>query len=155
MKLEIMGVGKLRDKHYKALMDDYMKRLGRYLPSAETCLRESKLTARDRPAGLAEEAEAFRKKCGPNTIKVIMDERGKTWTSVEMARQIEGWMTRGERHVAFFIGSATGLDASLRDEADVTLALSTMTLPHEMARVFLAEQLYRSMTIIRGEPYHK
>lgn len=155
MKLEILAMGKLKDKRCRALMGDYMGRLAHYLPSKETCLRESKRTAQDVELGLREEAAEFAKKCSPRTIKVVMDERGELITSEALAQKIEHWMVHGEHHIAFMIGSANGLDAEWRGQADMVLALSPMTLPHELARVFLAEQLYRAMTIIRKEPYHK
>lgn len=155
MKLEIVAIGKLRDKRYRALMREYMGRLSHYGPCEETSLRGSKLAGQDVPAALAEEAEAFERRCGPRTLRVAMDERGEALTSVELARRVEQWMTYGQHHVAFFIGSANGLDPDFRARCDSALSLSAMTLPHEMARVLLAEQLYRAMTIIRNEPYHK
>lgn len=155
MKLEIVAMGKVKEKSCKALVDEYTRRLKHYIPFEETSLRESKLTAQNVELGLRQEAELFEKSCQPGTIKIAMDERGEMWTSQELAAKIERWMTRGERHIAFFIGSANGLDPEFRDGCDARLALSAMTLPHEMARAVLAEQLYRAMTIIKGEPYHK
>ncbi len=155
MKIEVVAMGKVKEKHCKALVADYVGRLKHYIPFKETSLRESKLTAQNREEGLREEAQSFEKCCTPNTIRIAMDERGKQMTSVELAQLIEQWMTQGTRHVAFFIGSASGLDEEFREGCQHVLALSKMTLPHEVARVILTEQLYRSMTIIRGEPYHK
>ena len=155
MKLEILAMGKVKDKHYKALMREYMGRLGHYLTAVETPLRESKLTAHDVAGGLEEEAREFDKRCNTHTIRVAMDERGELLSSIELASKVEDWMTYGTRHVAFMIGSANGLAPEVREQADLVLALTPMTLPHEMARVMLAEQLYRSLTIIRNEPYHK
>lgn len=155
MKIEVVAMGKVKQKQCKALVEEYTGRLKHYIPFKETSLRESKLTAQQRELGLAEEAQLFEKQCTPNTIRIAMDERGKQMTSKQFAALIERWMTRGERHVAFFIGSASGLDAEFREGCDHVMALSAMTLPHEVARVILSEQLYRAMTIIRGEPYHK
>lgn len=97
----------------------------------------------------------MRARCQTDTVRVAMDERGELLTSAELSAWLEEWMLRGTRHVAFFIGSAHGLDPTLREECEHTLALSPMTFPHELARAMLAEQLYRAATIIRGEPYHK
>lgn len=152
MKLEIMAVGKLRDKHYRALFNEYFGRLGHYLPCAHTEIKASRASGAD---ALAEEADVFRARTRTHTVRVAMDERGPPRTSTELAEICQEWMLRGTRHVAFYIGSAEGLDATFRQECDLVLSLSTMTLPHEMARVLLAEQLYRAQTIIRGEPYHK
>jgi len=149
VKIEIVAMGKVKDKHYKALTQEYLGRLEHYVRVEHTELRESK--ARATAVRLAEEADKMRERCGPHTVMVAMDERGKTPTSEQLAAWCERWMVSGTRHVAFFIGSASGLDEGLREECDEVLALSAMTLPHEMARMMLAEQLYRAMTILRGE----
>ena len=155
MKIEIVAMGKVKEKRCKALVTEYTGRLTHYIPFKETSLRESKLTAQNRELGLREEAESFEKCCSPDTIRVALDERGELMTSEEFASLLERWMTHGERHIAFFIGSASGLDEEFRKSCRHVLALSKMTFPHELARVMLAEQLYRAMPIIRGEPYHK
>lgn len=155
MRLEIVAVGKLRDKPCRTLMDDYMGRLRRYGRFEMTEIKESKLTPTQLEVGLAQEAESFRRCLQPDSISVAMDERGEDWTSVELSEQLQRWMNQSVRHVAFFIGSANGLDVPFRQECNHRLRLSAMTLPHEIARVILAEQLYRAMTILANEPYHK
>ena len=101
------------------------------------------------------EADAILAAIPTSAFVIAMDERGEQWTSVKMSKVVEEKMVRGTRHVVFIIGGADGLDPKIRDRADKVLALSKMTLTHEMARMFLVEQIYRSMTIIRGEPYHR
>ena len=155
MKIEIAAIGKLKQKPCRALMAQYSGRIEHYIGFEHSALRESKLTRQNVAAGLSEEVAQFEKRCTPSTVRVAMDERGELPSSREFAAMIERWMVHGERHVAFFIGSANGLDASFKERCDHTLALSPMTLPHELARVLLAEQIYRALTIIRGEPYHK
>jgi 23S rRNA (pseudouridine1915-N3)-methyltransferase len=103
---------------------------------------------------MRQEADALTAAAGAS-VRVVMDERGQLLTSAELAQQLERWMNSGAKQISFIIGGAAGLEPSLRDSADLLLALSPMTLPHELARVILSEQLYRAMTIIRGEPYHK
>ena len=88
-------------------------------------------------------------------VLYVLDERGQQPTSREFAGQLQKRMVRGDSSFAFVIGGALGLDERVRKAAASTLALSKMTLPHELARVMLFEQLYRAMTIHRGEPYHK
>lgn len=155
MRLEIVAIGKLRDKSCRVLVDDYLGRLKHYSRYEMTEIKESKLTPTQLEAGLAQEAEQFRRRLQPDSISVAMDERGESWTSQELADQLQLWMNQSVRHVAFFIGSANGLDVPFRQECNYRLRLSSMTLPHELARVILAEQLYRAMTILGNEPYHK
>jgi 23S rRNA (pseudouridine1915-N3)-methyltransferase len=79
---------------------------------------------------------------------------GASWSTEELARQLERRMTRGTRTLTFVIGGADGIPASLSSRASLRLSLSALTLPHRLARLLLCEQLYRALTIIRGEPYH-
>jgi 23S rRNA (pseudouridine1915-N3)-methyltransferase len=90
----------------------------------------------------------------PECHTVAMDERGRQWTTVKLAESISGWMRNGE-NTAFIIGGADGLDASIKNSADEILALSALTLPHGLARVLLAEQLYRAVSFIKRHPYHR
>lgn len=90
----------------------------------------------------------------PKCHTVAMDERGRQWTTVKLAESISGWMRNGE-NTAFIIGGADGLDASIKNSADEILALSALTLPHGLARVLLAEQLYRAVSFIKRHPYHR
>lgn len=85
---------------------------------------------------------------------VVMDERGKQVNTAELAAAISGWMMNGG-DVAFIIGGADGLDTDIKSSADEVLALSALTLPHGLARVVLAEQLYRAVSLIKGHPYHR
>jgi 23S rRNA (pseudouridine1915-N3)-methyltransferase len=86
--------------------------------------------------------------------RIVLDERGAQLTSVRLARELAAWRSLG-RDLAFLIGGADGLDARLKSQAQALLALSAMTLPHALARVMLAEQLYRAHTIATGHPYHR
>ena len=90
----------------------------------------------------------------PGEQVIVLDERGKTISTAQLASQIESWMTEG-RDVCFLIGGADGLDDTVKHDADMVLSLSNMTLPHALVRVVLAEQLYRAMSIIRNHPYHR
>ncbi len=155
MKFEIVAVGKLRNDHFRALTDDYLGRLEHYVPVEEIEVRESRLTDRNVSKGLAEEAESLESAASEGAVSVALDERGKHLTSRELARWVDDWMVTGTRYVSFFIGSANGLDKNFRRGCQRRLSLSKMTLPHEMARMMLAEQLYRAMSIIHGEPYHR
>ncbi len=103
---------------------------------------------------MAAEAVRIRASLPAKCRIVVMDERGHQWTTVRLADAIAGWMREGGDTV-FIIGGADGLDASIRCMADEVLALSTLTLPHGLVRVLLAEQLYRAVSLIKGHPYHR
>ena len=151
MKIRIVAVGRPRDKHVAAAIAVYEERAGRYWPLEVVEVREE--TTRDAVQARAREGDRLREKAGAADV-VICDERGATRTSVEFAE----WMQRQRelaRDVAFVIGGAFGLDARVRAGALSDLSLAPWTLPHEMARLVLAEQLYRAGTIVRREPYHK
>lgn len=139
MKLVVLAVGKLRDRHLTALVDDYVARARHHLPLEIVEVEDDQALARRWPA----EGE---------TIALEVD--GLTWSTEELARQIERRMTRGTRTLTFVIGGAHGIPAALSSRAALRLSLSALTLPHRLARLLLCEQLYRALTIIRGEPYH-
>ena len=155
MKFEIISVGKLRNKHFRALTDDYLNRLQRYLPVDEIEVRESSMRQQNVSKGTEEEADSLMAAASDGAYDVALDEGGKQISSRELAKWIDDWMISGVKYVSFYIGSADGLNRSIRKSSRRTMSMSKMTLPHEMARMVLAEQLYRAMSIIRGEPYHR
>jgi 23S rRNA (pseudouridine1915-N3)-methyltransferase len=134
--------------------DDYAKRMPREFALD---LVELKPEPRDRgkPVAqvLAAEAPRIRATCSGFRL-VALDERGSAWTTMQLAAHLEHWRTEAV-NAAFAIGSADGLDPALKRDADVVLALSSMTLPHGLVRVMLAEQLYRAVSINAGHPYHR
>jgi len=139
VKIVVLAVGKLRDRHVAALCDDYLLRARRHLPVEVVEPEDDDALARRWPAA----GEV-----------IALEPDGVSWTTEELARQIERRMTRGTRSLTFVIGGADGIPAPLSTKADLRLSLSAMTLPHRLARLVLCEQIYRALTIIRGEPYH-
>lgn len=131
---------------------DYAKRLPRDFAIE---LAELKPAPRGKPVAqiLALEAARIIDACGASMI-VALDEHGAEWTSAEFARRIGRWRDDAVG-VAFVIGSADGLDASIKRRAAATLRLSSMTLPHALARVLLFEQVYRAWSLLNGHPYHR
>ena len=141
MRLVLLCVGKVREAWLKAAVDEYVARLGHYLPV-------ELVEARDPAAAL--------KRLPPGSRLVALDERGAEWTTAELRRFVEREMVAGGRGaLAFLVGDAAGLPPAVQARADVKLSLSKLTLPHRIARLVLVEQLYRVMTMIRGEPYHR
>ena len=139
MRYYVVAVGRIRDAALRATADEYVKRLGRYTHVEE---RESKDEAR--LSGVIPESARL----------IALARTGQSWSSEELARWTAQWDQEG-RAVALVIGGADGLPADVLDRAERVWSLSALTLPHELARVVVLEQLYRAFTIRRGEPYHR
>ena len=139
MKIVLLAVGKLRDRHLGALCDDYLGRARRHLPIEIVEVDDGAALARRWPA----EGET-----------IALEPAGETWTTERFARHLEERMTYGGRALTFVIGGADGLPAALVARAARRLSLSALTLPHRLARLVLVEQIYRALSIIRQEPYH-
>ncbi len=152
MEINLIAVGKLRP-YYRAALDDYGKRLQRYAVFREHEVREAS-RAPNVAAQRVEEAQRLTSRIPPGASVVALARVGAGWTSTDVAKQLERWMLAA-RPLAFVVGGSHGLDASLIGRATATWSLGPLTLPHELARIVVAEQLYRAFTILRGEPYHK
>jgi len=133
--------------------EEYKRRLGRHFRVEEDFLKASahKLTA----VALAEEADRLRAALRPRQRLVVLAVEGRPWSSPVIAEKLKTWMESGLTGVAFALGSAEGLDPAFVAAADDRWSFGPLTLPHDLARVVLWEQLYRAGTILRGEPYHK
>jgi len=151
VKLTILAIGRARAGPEKTLFDDYLKRLPwpvelkemevkKALPPAEKQKRESALLLAAVPDG---------------AVVVALDEFGKDIGSAGLAKRLGHWQDEGRRDVAFLIGGADGHADDVTQRADLTLAMGRMTWPHMLARVMLAEQLYRAWSILTGHPYHR
>lgn len=147
-----MAVGKLRPA-YREAADEYLRRLARYLKVEEREVKEagkagSSVEARRR------EAELLRSKLPTGALVIALERTGTPWSSEEVAVQLGRWELAA-RPIAVVLGGSTGLDPGFLGEADARWSLGALTLPHELARVVVLEQLYRACTIRRGEQYHK
>ena len=139
MKIQILAVGKMRDRHMAALCDDYVQRARRHVPIEIVEVDDDAALARRLPA---------------RGELIALEPGGEAWTTEELAKHLERQMLHGAHTIAFLIGGALGLPKGVVGRASRRLSLSNLTLPHRLARVVLCEQLYRAMSIIRGEPYH-
>jgi len=153
VRLRILAVGKDRSGLYQPAVEEYLSRLSRYGKVELVEVPEARRHA-GTPQAREEEAEALLDRLGPRERLVALDERGPEHTSPELARRLAAWQAGG-RDVALVIGGSDGLSPRLLEKADERLSLSRLTLAHRLARLVLAEQLYRAFTILRGEPYHK
>jgi len=154
MKIRIVALGTRMPAWVDAAVEDYLKRLPRELAAQ---LVEIKPEARDRgrtvQQSLAREAERIAAATqGWRTI--ALDQRGEPWTTARLAQRL-GEARDRSRNLAFVIGSADGLDPAVKRNADVIVSLSALTLAHGVARVMLAEQLYRAASMLAGHPYHR
>jgi 23S rRNA (pseudouridine1915-N3)-methyltransferase len=152
MRIHLIWEGKTKDAHLRALAADYQKRLARFV---DIRIEETRpLRTGSGTAGktlTAEEKRLLEKLRG--STKVFLDERGREWSSAELAQWMGEQALRGPRDLSFVVGGADGFSEPFRKHADLLLSLSRLTLTHEWARVLLLEQIYRGFTILRGYPY--
>lgn len=159
MNITIISVGKLKEKYLKMGIDEYVKRLGSYAKVELVEVPDEKA-----PEQLSEaEMEIVKRKEGERILAKINDGMhvialaidGKMKSSEEMAQDLQSLMTYGTSKVAFVIGGSLGLHEDVQKRADEKLSFGKMTLPHQLMKLVLVEQIYRSFRIIKGEPYHK
>ncbi|NNM34971.1 MAG: 23S rRNA (pseudouridine(1915)-N(3))-methyltransferase RlmH [Gemmatimonadetes bacterium] len=151
MRVSVLTVGKLR-----ALGEPiraYERKAGRYWRLSVEEVPQAK--GRDPGPVMVAEAARLQKRLDPRFRIVSLSRAGKTFSSVELARWMDACRVNAVPGVHFLIGGAFGLAPDLISASDLTLSLSSLTFPHDMARLVLAEQLYRAGTILRNEPYHK
>jgi 23S rRNA (pseudouridine1915-N3)-methyltransferase len=153
VRLRVVAIGRDRSGLFAPAAAEYASRLARYLRLEVVEVPEARKHA-GTPRAKDEEGEALLARLGERERVVLLDERGTEETSAAFARRVERWLARGQ-DVALVVGGADGLSDAVRARGQETVALSRMTLPHRLARVVLLEQIYRAMTIIRNEPYHK
>lgn len=154
MRITLLVVGKTTDAHIETLIQDYQKRLAHYIPFALQVIPELKntksLTSEQQKVA---EGEQILRSITPNSDLILLDEHGKEYRSVEFADYMQKRMSSG-RDVVFVVGGPYGFSEAVYAQANGKVSLSKMTFSHQMVRLFFVEQIYRAMTILRGEPYH-
>lgn len=154
MKITVIAVGLKMAAWSSEASEDYLHRFpSDWKVELKTVKAEDRNT-KSIPKVMEAEAERIRASIPRDAIIVIMDERGHDLTSQKLAQQINKWGNQG-RPIAFIIGGADGIDPNLKAECSYMLRLSSLTLPHAMARVLLLEQLYRSWSLLHNHPYHR
>ena len=158
MRLSIVAVGRLKKGPERELVERYRERvdgLARSLGFSSLDLAEiPEGRSRREPDRKAEEAEAIRARVGP-AATIAFDECGRSLTSEELAAQVRAWSDGGRTGLACAIGGPDGFHPAIRAEADLVLSFGKLTLPHQLVRVLVIEQLYRCLTILAGHPYHR
>jgi 23S rRNA (pseudouridine1915-N3)-methyltransferase len=153
--LELLFLGKTKEKYLATGIDDYAKRLSRYLKVEIKTLKERK-AKKGLPENLLIEKESEKlMQNSQGSYLVCLDRTGKQMDSLELAKQMERWEMQGIKKISFAIGGHLGLSSAILYKADLVLSFSPMTFTHEMSRLLLLEQLYRACTIKAGEKYHK
>lgn len=159
MKITILTVGKIKEKYWKLAIDEYSKRLGRYCKLEIVEVEDEKTPdgASDSVEDLIKEKEAEKlfKYIKDDAYVVTLEIQGKMLDSVEFSEKIEQLGVRGTSHIQFVIGGSLGLHSTILKRSNYALSFSKMTFPHQMMRVVLLEQIYRSYRIMNHEPYHK
>lgn len=159
MNIDILCVGKLKEKYFKQGIEEYIKRLGPYanvsvIEVADEKAPESLSQAEIEQVKTAE-GERLLKKLPDNAYAAALAIQGRQMASEAFAEKIRELATYGHSHIAFIIGGSNGLSSAVLHRADFQLSFSKFTFPHQLMRLILTEQIYRAFKIIKGEPYHK
>ncbi|TJY41746.1 23S rRNA (pseudouridine(1915)-N(3))-methyltransferase RlmH [Cohnella pontilimi] len=159
MQIQIVCVGKLKEKYWTGAIDEYAKRLG---PLARLDIRElpdektpDSMSPAEEELAKTREGERILASLKPDAHVIALAIDGETWTSEQLAAHLERQAVYGGGSVAFIIGGSLGLAPTVLARADKRLSFGRMTYPHQLMRVILLEQIYRAFKINRGEPYHK
>ena len=155
MKLRLLCVGRLSESYLRDGCALFQERLRHYLPLTVEELKEHKGAERGaRTKGVTAEGDQLLARIPAGAFVIALDERGRALSSTGLAELLEQHMVAGSAEWVLIIGGAHGLSEGVRQRANLVLSLSAMTLPHQLVRLLLLEQLYRACTIIRNEPYH-
>lgn len=159
MNIQIVSVGKLKEKYLKMGIEEYTKRLGSYAKMDLVEVPDEKAPEQLSPADMEivkkKESDRILAKIGADTYVFALAIDGKMKSSEELASSLESLMTYGKSKIAFVIGGSLGLHDDVLKRADEKLSFGKMTLPHQLMKLVLVEQVYRSFRIMKGEPYHK
>lgn len=155
MKITLLTVGKTDKDWVKQGMDIYVSRLKHYIPFSVVEIPELKnVSALNKDQIKTREGELILKNIRPTDDVILLDERGKQYTSVELAKVIQDKISYTGKDMVYVIGGAYGFSETVYQRANSKISLSKMTFSHQMVRAIFVEQIYRAFTIMKGEPYH-
>lgn len=159
MNITILAVGKIKESFYREALAEYQKRLSRYCRLEIVEVADEPAPEKASPAQedaiREKEAQRILKRLRDNSFVITLEIAGKKYDSEKFAKKLENLALSGKSQLVFIIGGSLGLHSSVSARADLSLSFSDMTFPHQLMRVILLEQIYRSYRIIAGEPYHK
>jgi len=155
MKITLLTIGKTDNKNLQSLIDEYKKRLSFYIPFTLEIIPDIK-KAKNLSETLQKQAEGEEiiKRITPTDNLILLDENGKSYSSVGFSKFLQKKMNSGLKNLVFVIGGPYGFSEEIYKRANGKLSLSAMTFSHQMVRLFFIEQLYRGFTILKNEPYH-
>ena len=155
MKIECWAIGKTNERYLEDGISIYTKRLSHYLPFQINIIPDIKNAGKlNAPQIKNKEGETILKSVRKEDFLILLDEKGKAFTSFDFALFLEQKLNLSKKRMIFVIGGAFGFSEAVYERADSKLSLSKMTFSHQMVRLFFLEQLYRAMTILKNEPYH-
>ncbi len=159
MKIDIIAVGKIKEKHYRDAVDEYVKRLSKYVKLNIIEVKDEKTSegasARENEIVLEAEGERLRRYIEDDAVLIPLCIEGRQLSSEEFSAFVASCENKGESHLQFVIGGSLGMDERIKEKGNIKLSFSKMTFPHQMMRVVLLEQIYRAYRIKNNEPYHK
>ena len=159
MHITIIAIGKLKEKYLRDGINEYLKRLQSYAKVEIIELADEKepynASAAEEEQIKIKEGERIKAKIKPDSYLIALAIEGKQFTSPALAQKIDSLASSGNSHLTFIIGGSLGLSDEILKSADLLLSFSALTFPHQLMRLILLEQIYRSFRIIKGEPYHK
>ena len=154
MKIKVILIGKTTDDAIRQIETDYEKRIKRYTAFEYSYIDNSSIRSGPEQIIKQKEGELILKKLTPSDHVLLMDERGRTYNSVQFAAEFSNWMNTSKKTVVLIIGGAYGFSDDVRQRANGSISLSAMTFSHQIVRIILLEQIYRAFTILNNEPYH-
>lgn len=154
MRIALVAVGRLKERYWREAAEEYLKRLGPYA-TVRVLEVDDRDSGRDAARALAEEGADVVRAIPPGAHVIALEIGGRQLSSEAFAEKLAALALDGRSNVAFVIGGSVGLSADVLSRANERMSLGPMTLPHNLARVVLLEQIYRAFRINRGEPYHK
>ena len=155
MWLKFVWIGETKDPYLLPLEERYLKRLEHFFPCSRSFVPEIKRVRHQEKRAFRRETLLLEDKISPNTYLIALDETGREYSSPDFARLLEGLLNQGRAGITFVTGGFSGLPDQIKNGANLKWSLSSLTLPHELARVVLLEQVYRAVTIVSRVPYHK
>jgi len=154
MKISLITIGDSEDKYLATGFELYAKRLQHYVGFDTITIPSKKNKSNSKEAAMQAESNELMKRITSTDLVILLDEKGKEYSSIEFATQIQKYLNMPGKKMVFIIGGPYGFADEIKKRANQTLSMSKMTFNHQMARLFFLEQLYRAMTILKGEPYH-
>jgi 23S rRNA (pseudouridine1915-N3)-methyltransferase len=154
MKITLLAIGKTNSSEISNIVDDYSKRINRYVKFEAVYIENSQQKFSDNEKQKIKEGEHILKKLQAGDYLILLDERGKEYNSVQFAEQLSLFFNQSIKNICFVIGGAYGFSEDVYARSNAKISLSRMTFSHQIIRIIFAEQLYRAFTIINNEPYH-